>query len=271
MVIDGTTMPAATISGFGMNETIDLASIMSSAGVSATLNSGLHQIDVTSGASTFVLNVDPAFNYTGDTFGVAQDGNGIDVTVLCFVEGTRIATPGGEVAVETLRPGDLVATVGGPAMPVRWLGVQTVATRFADALRLFPVRLRAGALADNVPSRDLLLSPGHALLLEGALVQAGALVNGSTIARVTEVPERWRYYHVELDAHALLLAEGAAAESFLDGVELTAFDNAGEREARETAELPYPRIKSHRQVPAALRDRIAARARLRAEVAGAAA
>jgi hypothetical protein len=102
------------------------------------------------------------------------------------------------------------------------------------------------------------------------LVQAGALVNGSTIARLREMPERWRYCHVELDAHSLPLAEGVAAESFLDGVEPMAFDNASERVARETAELPYPRIKAHRQVPAALRDRIAARARLLARLAGAA-
>lgn len=91
--------------------------------------------------------------------------------------GTMIRTHGGEVAIETLKRGDLVLTNDGRSVPVDWLGIQTVSLMFADKMRVLPIRIRAGALAEKVPSRDLLVSPDYALLVGGALIQAGALVN----------------------------------------------------------------------------------------------
>src|SRR4051794_5328758 len=88
-----------------------------------------------------------------------------DDQVICFYPGTCIRTPVGEVAVETLRIGDMVLTAEGRAMPVRWLGRQTVSTLFADPLRVLPIRIAAGALAENLPARDLLVSPDHAILV----------------------------------------------------------------------------------------------------------
>ena len=183
-------------------------------------------------------------------------------SALCFAPGTRIATATGEAAVETLRPGDLVRRADGAVAPVRWIGRQSVATRFADPLRSWPVRVSAGALAPNVPTRDLLLSPGHALLVGGVLAQAGALVNGTSIRRESRVPEHLVWWHVELDGHALLLAEGTPAESFLAGAEDLVFDNAADRPAPapEAEELPYPRCRSPRQLPPAVRAALAARA-----------
>lgn len=184
----------------------------------------------------------------------------------CFLAGTLIATPGGPRAVETLAAGDLVLLSDGRALPVRWLGVQTIVKAFVNPLRSFPIRIAAGALGEGLPARDLFLSPDHALFLDGALVQAGALVNGSTIARVAEVPETFRYFHVELDEHALLLAEGAPAESFLDTVTRNRFDNAADDAARSGAptagisEMAVPRVKSARQLPQATRRQLAARA-----------
>jgi hypothetical protein len=184
---------------------------------------------------------------------------GYDLAV-CFMAGTHIATPAGPVAVESLRPGDLVRTADGEVLPVRFVGVQTVVSRFADALRTLPVRIRAGALAEQVPSRDLVLSPSHAVLVDGVLAHAGALVNGTGIVRETAVPERFGYWHVELDRHTLLLAEGCAAESYLEVAEPVTFDNAAERPDRPQAEqMPNPRAKSARQVPLAIRARLAAR------------
>jgi hypothetical protein len=140
------------------------------------------------------------------------------------------------------------------ALPVRWLGVRTIATRFADPLAL-PIRICGGALGSGLPHRDLLLSPGHALLLNGMLVQAGALVGLPGIACVPDLPERFRYFHIELDTHELLLAEGVAAESYLACAEPMRFDNpAPTREA--PAELPYPRVKAARQLPPTLRRRL---------------
>jgi hypothetical protein len=169
------------------------------------------------------------------------------------------------VAVETLKRGDLVLTHDGRSVPVDWLGIQTVSLRFADKLRVLPIRIRAGALAENVPARDLLVSPDHALLVGGVLIQAGALVNGSSIIRETNVPTSFVYYHVEVDDHSLILAENTPAETFVDNVDRLGFDNWAEHEAlypngKPINELSYPRAKSHRQVPASVRVMLAARA-----------
>jgi hypothetical protein len=184
---------------------------------------------------------------------------------ICFMAGTNIHTARGSVPIETLKRGDLVLTNDGRELPVDWLGVQTVSLRFADKLRVLPIRIRAGALAENVPWRDLLVSPDHALLIEGALIQAGALVNGTTIVRETNVPTSYTYYHVEVEDHSLILAENTPAETFVDNVDRLAFDNWSEHEAiypngKQITELPYPRAKAHRQVPVSIRVMLAARA-----------
>ena len=181
----------------------------------------------------------------------------------CFMAGTRIATPSGEVAVESLQPGDLVLTEGGGAAPVTWIGRKTVARRFLDPLQVMPVRIKAQAFAPEVPSRDLLISPDHAVLLDGALCQAGALVNGLSIVRENDAPEVFTYYHVELENHALLYADGVLAETFIDYVERMAFDNWRDHPGgKPIAEMTYPRAKSHRQVPRAIADELARRAAL---------
>jgi hypothetical protein len=150
-------------------------------------------------------------------------------------------------------------------MPIRWVGRQTVSTLFSDPMRVLPIRIKAGALAENAPSRDLLVSPDHAILVEGALIQAGALVNGSSILRERNVPRVFTYYHVELDDHSLILAENTPAETFVDNVDRLGFDNWAEHEAlypdgKHVGELPYPRAKSHRQVPVSIRVMLGARA-----------
>jgi Hint domain-containing protein len=200
---------------------------------------------------------------TGATYGQGT----YDIASLCFMPGTMIRTPHGESTVETLKRGDLVVSTDGQAKPVTWIGRQTILRHFADPLRVLPIRIKAGALCDNVPSRDLLLSPDHAILVDDALIQAGALANGTSIVRETNVPETFTYYHVELDDHSLILAESTPAETFVDNVDRVAFENWAEYEAlypegKQVAEMPYPRANSHRQVPRSIRERIAARAAL---------
>jgi hypothetical protein len=187
---------------------------------------------------------------------------------VCFLSGTWIATPSGEAAIEALRVGDAVLTADGRAVPVRWIGRQTVVTAFADPLRNLPVRVAAGALGEGLPVRDLLVSPDHALLVDGVLVHAGALVNALTITRATAVPDRFVYFHVELADHALILAEGVPAETFVDNVTRRRFDNFAEYAAlygedrAAIAEMALPRIKSARQLPKGLAARLQARAKL---------
>lgn len=178
----------------------------------------------------------------------------------CFMPGTAVMTPFGEMPVESLKIGDLVTLDDGSTAPVNWLGVQTVSKRFADPLRSLPIRISAGALGGGLPQRDLLISPAHAILLDGILVQAGALLNGGTITREADVPEIFCYYHVEVEGHVCILAEGVAAETFVDNVSRMSFDNWEERDApAEVEEMRYPRVKSARQLPRALRARLGIR------------
>ena len=210
---------------------------------------------------------DAYFLFTNSTY-----ADGSPVTALpaaftvCFLAGTHIATPTGERPVEALAIGDLVLGVDGRARPVRWIGRQAVVAVFADPQRNFPIRVTAGALGDNTPSRDLLVSPDHALLVDGLLVQAAALVDGVAVRHEPAPAERFTWYHTELEDHALVLAEGAPAETYLDHVTRRRFDNFAEYEALygaevpAIAELPLPRVKSARQLPAAVRARLDVRA-----------
>jgi hypothetical protein len=154
-------------------------------------------------------------------------GNVSYVAVTCFAAGVALATPFGDRAVETLAPGDAVLTKAGETRPVRWIGHRALdcASHPRPDL-IWPVRVRADALATGVPTRDVLLSPDHAVLVDGALVPIRLLANGATIA--AEPTERVTYFHVELDCHDLLMAEGLAAESYLDTGNRGLFDNAVE-------------------------------------------
>ena len=187
------------------------------------------------------------------------------LTPQCFLAGTRIATAFGEAAVEDLQVGDLILTAEGTALPLAWLGHTKVSARFADPLRFWPVRIKAGALGPDRPKRDLLLSPDHAVLVGDALIHASALVNETSVVRERRVPDTFVYYHVELERHSLVLAEGVLAESFVDNVDRMNFDNWAEHEAlypdgRTIAELPHPRAKSRRQVTMGIRAELDRRA-----------
>jgi Hint domain/Right handed beta helix region len=142
-------------------------------------------------------------------------------SILCFAAGTKIATPGRERRVEELAVGDLVHTVLRPGeelcpRPMKWIGRRRIdLTAHPHPEMVLPVRIQRGAVADNVPHTDLLVSPDHAILVDGKLICARQLINGITIrqeAGWTSVD----YFHVELDGHAILVAEGLPTESYLD-------------------------------------------------------
>jgi hypothetical protein len=213
----------------------------------------INDTGLTPAASTS-LTVIPAdgWNLTTDTY-------------TCFMAGTLVRTPEGEVAVETLKMGDLVTLAEGGAAPVSWLGRQTVSTTFADKLRAMPIRIKANALGEGVPARDLLVSPDHALMVDGVLIQAGALVNGVSIAQENQAVKSFVYYHVEVADHSLILAENTPVETFVDNVDRMGFDNWAEHQAlygedAPVPEMAYPRAKAARQVPQTTRARLAERA-----------
>ncbi|UYW24867.1 Hint domain-containing protein [Methylorubrum extorquens] len=141
-----------------------------------------------------------------------------DYIPVCFVTGTQIRTERGEIAVEDLQFDDLAVTASGEHRPISWVGHRTVdCVRHSNPAQVQPVRIRAHALGTNKPACDLLVSPGHAICLNvlgEVLIPASALINGSTITQ--EQVEEVTYWHVELDSHDILIANGQPAESYLD-------------------------------------------------------
>lgn len=198
-------------------------------------------------------------NYSGAS---ASDTALPTASPACYCPGTAIATPDGDRAVEALAAGDLVLTADGRALPVVWVGRRSYRGRFVAGRRdILPITLRAGALADGIPARDLTVSPEHALLLDGLLVPARALVNGTSITQAAHV-DAVHYVHVELPQHEAILAEGAAAESFIDDDSRGAFHNAGDYAGPRRhgpAIFCAPRVE-HGYGLEAIRTRLAARA-----------
>ena len=175
-------------------------------------------------------NLGVGSGYTINTSGIVADGSGAGVdifaTVLCFAEGTRLRTPHGEVSVEALAEGDLLVTHAGER-PVTWIGRRHInIAAHPDPESVQPIRIRRDAMAPGVPARDLLVSPDHAIHLDGALIPARLLVNGTSIVAETDA-RTVTYFHVELAEHAILFAEALEAESYLDTGNRAMFENAG--------------------------------------------
>ncbi len=150
----------------------------------------------------------------------------------CFRAGTRLATPDGPVAVEDLDPGDEVLTTFGAVLKVRWVGHRWLeCRRHPRPWDVMPVRVEAGAFRHGHPQRNLWLSPDHALFVDGVLIPVRYLLNGATI--VQEATDEVTYFHVEValangePTHTVLLAEGLAAESYLDTGNRNSFANGG--------------------------------------------
>jgi collagen type I alpha len=148
-------------------------------------------------------------------------------SVACFAAGTRILTESGPIAVEHLTVGmQAVTATSGASAPIIWIGYRTVdCRRHPKPLAVSPVRIRTGAFGPGLPSRDVLLSPDHAVFFSDVLIPVRLLVNRTSVVR--ETVDRITYYHVELDRHDLLLAEGLPVESFLDTDNRSAFANGG--------------------------------------------
>ena len=155
---------------------------------------------------------------------------------VCFVAETCILTPHGEVAVERLKVGDSVITWSGAVREIVWIGSGT--SRPTDGNpRSRPVVVRTGALADGVPCRDLRVTEGHSLYIDGMLIPAGVLVNGRSI-HWDEAADSVAFHHVELPQHDILVADGAPAESYRDDGNRVLFSRtSGGRDERET--LPF--------------------------------
>lgn len=186
-----------------------------------TKSAGVDRFDLGSGYGAF------------DTIGTIADGSGGTMFFLdsvCFEAGTHILTKHGSRPVETLSAGDLVAVEQDGEQtfqPVKWMGSRTIdLTRHPRIRNAAPIRIAAGAFGDNLPLRQLSVSPEHCMFLDGKLVPAKLLINGATIRQDTQA-RSVTYYHVETESHSILLAEGVPAESYLDTGNRSFFSNAG--------------------------------------------
>ena len=210
----------ASFNGFGF--TVDTAGPNAIAG-----DDGAGNVDFVSGNGPGGNGDGELINTPTESFAYSPATNEV-LTPACYCAGTLIRTPAGAVAVEMLAEGDLVLTHSGAAQPVLWVGRRSYAGRFlAGRTPLYPVRIKASALAEGVPSRDLLVSQKHAMLLDGVLVMAGDLLNGRTVVLERGV-SRVDYIHLELPAHDVIWAEDAPSETFVDDGSRGIFQNAAE-------------------------------------------
>jgi hypothetical protein len=150
----------------------------------------------------------------------AWDHDRPDCDPNCFLKGTRVRTITGERKVEDLAIGDLLPTHFNGVQPVQWIGRYKY-TR-SDASRpwvrdVLPVRIARSAIAPNVPHSDLYVSQPHAVFVDGELVRVGSLVNGATIAlHDADDLSELEYYHIKLQSHDIIYAQGAPCETLLD-------------------------------------------------------
>jgi hypothetical protein len=160
--------------------------------------------------------------------GVSVGTGGVGGTLVTglpvsYLRGTRILTSQGEIAVEELQPGMLLAARFGWFRPVKWIGVQSFNGRFLGRSKA-PVCFRAGSLGPDIPHRDLTVSPGHSILFGERLVCAELLVNDVTITQQAG-RELVEYFHIDLGAHDCVLADGAWAESYAEHRDRAMFHN----------------------------------------------
>ena len=194
--------------------------------------------------------------------------NSIGGNVACYVRGTKILTNRGEVMVEDLSIAELVTTASGEERPIKWIGRRSYSGRFIMGRRdILPICIKASALSDGCPRRELWVSPHHAMYLDGVLIEAKDLINGVSIVQAEEV-EKVEYFHVELDSHDVIIAEGAGSETFVNDDDRAMFHNAHEYDLLYPQGNPLPvrycapRLDAGYEVEV-VRRRINARAGLR--------
>ena len=259
-----------TLTGFANGDKIDLTSVALVGKSHAYMNDATNVLTVTVGSATYHFQFDKSENFSGDFFHLASAHGGTMITedqVACYGRGTRIATRSGETPVEELSIGDEIMTASGKLRPIKWIGRRSYGGRFIVGRKdILPVCFKAGSLGDGLPRRDLWISPHHAMYLDGVLIEARDLVNGISIVQADEV-ESVEYFHVELDSHDVILAEGAPSETFVDDDSRGMFHNAQEYallypdEASPPTRYCAPRLDEGFEVEA-IRRRLAQRAGL---------
>ncbi|MFA8440869.1 Hint domain-containing protein [Yoonia sp.] len=154
----------------------------------------------------------------------------IENLTVCFAEGTQIKAEDGIIPIEKLCVGDRLATRDHGLQTIRWIGKRVLGP---DALathpNLQPIRIAAGALGAGRPSRDLVVSPQHRIVVrskiavrmfdaEEVFVPAKHLLGLNGVSIATDITTVI-YYHLLCDDHEIIEADGALAETLYTGTE----------------------------------------------------
>ncbi len=255
---------ASTATGISTGDALDLRYSVTFTGDDGSSGT-IYFLAIDGGAPLGTLIVsdtplDPTVVYTFGT--AAKDGAAkYDDLVPCFVAGTLIETDDGTVPVEKLRVGDLVMTLDQGFRPIRWLGSKSLdqnVLRMNANLR--PIRIAAGALGPNIPTQDLVVSPQHRILLRSKIVRRmfdlpdvlvpAIKLTGLPGVSVDHDIQSVDYFHFLLDAHHLVLSDGAVTESLYTGPEALA---AVGPEARKEILALFPELAGGNAVPPLVR------------------
>lgn len=173
------------------------------------------------------------FRLPGDIYNLGRDGSinqnvfpyspfTLNALITCFLEGSMIETPGGEKAIETLRVGDTVCAYDArtgrrTVRAITWVGkgYGFASDSPHDDKAGWPVRIRKDAFADHAPHWDLLLTNEHCIFIDGGFIPVRMLVNGKSIFYDRSI-RNYAHYHLALEEHAVIRANGLHTESFLD-------------------------------------------------------
>jgi hypothetical protein len=194
-----------------------------------------------------VSKMDPASANCGNNGKLVGNGCEKGNATNCFLKGTTIRTVSGDRKIEDLAVGDLLPTMFGGLRPVQWIGRYLL--KKSDSSRPWvkdarPVRIARSALASNVPHADLYVTAAHSLLIDGVLVPAELLINGTTITRYEPEGDDLEFFHIKFESHDVVYAEGAPAETLLDVSESFANfpDYFAAMECRRDKKLPASRL-----------------------------
>ena len=148
----------------------------------------------------------------------------------CFLKGTMIRTADGDRKIEDLTLSDLLPTVFGGICSIQWIGRYSVKKSNptkAWVKDVLPVRVARSALGPDMPHANLCVTKAHALLIDGVLVTAGSLINGTTITLYdAREHDELEFFHITLARHDVIYAEGAPCETLLND-DVDAGDFAG--------------------------------------------
>ncbi|AUH33356.1 Hint domain-containing protein [Paracoccus tegillarcae] len=225
VTIDGRTIPAGTT----VHTAYDLLNPSSGHKVTSLMfgGDGFQQGAVDGLVSTVELVPGRTYVFNQERTS-HQQANGYAGYFACFAAGTRIETDRGQVAVEDLREGDMIATLDAGFQPLRLkLSRKVTSPELRETPKLRPVRIKAGALGGMLPARDLLVSRQHRMLAVSPIARRMFGVSEVLISaiKLTDLPgiyvdtavEEVDYYHLILDDHLVIFAEGAPTESFYRG------------------------------------------------------